>query len=166
MKTEIYTSIANLLGDIKDENNNPVFKHFNLWNRQVEFLEKEIPFLLPAVFVEFENIQWKTLGGGVAQEADVSIKLHVVSAWRGPTGIETRDLHENLSYLNLTSLIFERLQNKAFCRNGGFFTRVSSETDHDHEKIIHECETYVGHVVDNTAVSLGLPVSPGLSLKK
>lgn len=166
MKTEIYTTIAKLLSDIRDKNNEPVFKHFNLWNRQVEFLEKEIPFLLPAVFVEFEDIRWHTLGGGEAQEADVSVKLHVVSAWRGPTNIDARKLQENLDYMNLSSLIFARLQNKAFCHTGGFFIRVASSTDHDHEKIIHECETYLGHVVDSAAMWIGKPVYPDLALIK
>ena len=34
-------------------------KHVGLWNRQVEFIEQEAPFPMPAVFVEFGRISWR-----------------------------------------------------------------------------------------------------------
>ena len=34
-------------------------KHFGLWNRQVEFIEEEAHFPMPAVFIEFGRLAWR-----------------------------------------------------------------------------------------------------------
>ena len=66
----------------------PFFKHFDLWNQQVEFLEQETPFNTPAVFVEFDPIAWKTTGNKI-QEAEVTVKLHIVTRWYANTPANT-----------------------------------------------------------------------------
>ena len=78
----LYLALEEKLLAITDEQENPqpIFKHCDLWNRQVEFLEQETPFQTPAVFVEFTNIEWRTLGQHV-QEADLTVRLHIVTPW-------------------------------------------------------------------------------------
>ena len=69
----LYLALEEKLLAITDEQETPqpLFKHCDLWNRQVEFLEQETPFETPAVFVEFTNTEWRTLGQHV-QDADLS----------------------------------------------------------------------------------------------
>jgi len=69
MKKQLYLDIKNRLKTITDSTGNQLFQHFDLWNRQVEFIEQETPFTCPAVFVEFMPHTWRTLGNRV-QDAE------------------------------------------------------------------------------------------------
>lgn len=53
-------------------------KHFGLWNRQVEFIEEEAHFPMPAVFIEFGRLAWRHQQGGL-QDADLTVGLHVLT---------------------------------------------------------------------------------------
>mgnify|MGYP000139404756 CR=1 FL=1 len=68
------------LRELMEKENPPEYaiKHVALWNRQVEFIEEENVFDMPAVFIEFGKIKWRSQTGGV-QDADLSIGLHVVT---------------------------------------------------------------------------------------
>ncbi|MBR3571668.1 MAG: hypothetical protein IKN99_00215, partial [Bacteroidales bacterium] len=71
MKKQLYLAIKNRLKNIPGADGQPLFKHFDLWNQQVEFIEQETPFQTPAIFVEFQPLQWRTLGNRV-QDADLT----------------------------------------------------------------------------------------------
>lgn len=45
----------------------PQLAHFDLWNQNVEFIEQEAVFAMPAVFMEFKPIHWETLNGGYSR---------------------------------------------------------------------------------------------------
>ena len=62
MRRQLYLDIKNRLQSIIGEDEQPLIKHFDLWNRQVEFIEEETPFECPAVFVEFDRLDWRTIG--------------------------------------------------------------------------------------------------------
>ena len=82
MRRMLYLGLTERLKELKEENGNPVIRHIDLWNEQVEFIEQEEPFDTPAVFIEFRPVQWRTMGGN-AQQADVPFRLHVVTTWKG-----------------------------------------------------------------------------------
>ena len=61
MRRMLYLGLTERLKELKEENGNPVIRHIDLWNEQVEFIEQEEPFDTPAVFIEFRPVQWRTL---------------------------------------------------------------------------------------------------------
>lgn len=146
MRKQIYLAITERLKNLKDVNDNQVIKHFDLWNLNVEFIEQETPFNMPAVFIEFAAIDWKTLSGGI-QQADITVMLHVITRWHGTAadGASTRE--DALAYFDLLDQI-----NKAMfgLKGEGFsaFKRVKSFTNHNHEEIIESIESYSTFVVD------------------
>ena len=112
----LYLELEKKLLAINDEQPNPrpVFKHCDLWNRQVEFIEQETPFPTPAIFVEFLEIPWQTDGRSV-QDADLTIRLHIVTPWFANTASDIADTAVRsaaLAYLDLPTVLFRKLQGK------------------------------------------------------
>jgi hypothetical protein len=136
---------------INPKTGEPLFKHFDLWNQNVEFIEKETPFETPAVFFEFMPIQWKTMGQQI-QDTDLTILLHIVTEWHGQTAEYTpAEIREQmLEYLNLPAIVVDALQ--GFCTpfsNG--LMRTKSIVNHNHERYVDSVEEYVCRVQDNSA---------------
>ena len=106
MKKQLYLAIKNRLKNIPGADGQPLFKHFDLWNQQVEFIEQETPFLTPAVFVEFLPMKWRTLGNRV-QDADLITRLHIVTEWHALTADYTPDDEEDraLEYLDIVDSV-------------------------------------------------------------
>ena len=73
MRKAIYKAVADRL-----KNQKVGVKFVSLWNRNTEQLSKQKAFRLPAVFVEFEPIEWSQLSRG-ARSADIRVRLHVVT---------------------------------------------------------------------------------------
>ena len=73
MRKAIYKAVADRL-----KNQKVGVKFVSLWNRNTEQLSKQKAFRLPAVFVEFEPIEWSQLSRG-ARAADIRVRLHVVT---------------------------------------------------------------------------------------
>ena len=69
-------------------------KHFGLWNRQVEFIEEEAHFPMPAVFIEFGRLAWRHQQGGL-QDADLTVGLHVLTIAL-PEGYDGEEFHLDL----------------------------------------------------------------------
>lgn len=63
MRRMLYLGLTEALKELKDDGGQPLIRHIDLWNEQVEFIEQEEPFDTPAVFIEFRPVQWRTLGG-------------------------------------------------------------------------------------------------------
>ena len=107
-------------------------KHMDLWNRNVEFIEQEAAWQRPAVFVEFAPIRWDAIVTGVEYRADVTVNLHVVTDWDGGEGIVEfrllKKIHEALA----------GLEGETFAE----FDIRSSTTNHDHEEIVENIESY------------------------
>lgn len=51
MREELFEAIKTAMADTE-------VKHIDLWNHNVEFLEQEDAWPLPALFVEFGEITW------------------------------------------------------------------------------------------------------------
>ena len=84
MRANIYKALVDMLKAYTDAGGNQVFKHFDLWNEQVDFIEDETPFEMPAVFIEFQTINWSDTMQNI-QRGQTPIRLHVVTEWKGGT---------------------------------------------------------------------------------
>ena len=161
MLKHLYLTLEQKLLAITDEQENPqpLFKHCDLWNRQVEFLEQETPFQTPAVFVEFEPLQWRTDGRHI-QDADLTVRLHIVTPWHANTAsdILNPDVRATaLAYLDIPTALFRQLHGRhGIVEDGnhtvlGHFnalTRTASAVNHDHERFVDSVETYQCHLKD------------------
>lgn len=162
----LYLALERKLLAINDEQTKPkpVFKHCDLWNRQVEFLEKETPFQTPAVFVEFpDEIQWRTDGQHI-QDADLTIRLHIVTPWYANTASDVADRKVSataLEYLDIPTVLFRQLhgqhgtveddsdpRNPQVIGNFNALIRTASRVNHDHERFVDSIETYQCHLKD------------------
>jgi len=56
--------------------------HVALWNHNVEFIEQETAWELPAVFVEIQPVRWDRIKEETAR-GRVSVVLHIVTPWTG-----------------------------------------------------------------------------------
>jgi len=152
MLAQLYLAYEQKLKSIIDaKTGEPFFRHFDLWNQNVEFIEQETPFETPAVFFEFMPIQWRTMGQQV-QDADLTIKLHIVTQWHGQTAeyTPTQIREQMLEYLNIPGMVVRALQ--GFCTpftNG--LMRTQSTVNHNHERYVDSVEEYVCRVQDDSA---------------
>lgn len=135
------------------------FKHFDLWNQQVEFLEQETPFNTPAVFVEFDPINWHTTGKNI-QEAEITVKLHIVTPWYANTPANTPQAQRTqaLEYLTIPSLVVAAMHglviappNDSVIGYSNTWTREQSIVNHNHEHYVDSVEVYKTHVYDRSA---------------
>ena len=96
-------------------------RHIDLWNHNVEFIEQEENWERPAVFVEFQPIQWNAIQGSSSADSEFR--------------------EQSLKVFDLLEAIHLQLA----CRRGKTFLEfdlVGSSTNHNHEEIIENIETY------------------------
>ena len=142
----------------KGESPDYAIKHIGLWNRQVEFIEEETPFLMPAIFIEFGKIDWKSQASGL-QDASLTIGLHVLTN-AVPEGYDGEMFHLDL------------LDKINYCLHGfnsgsmGTLTRITSIPCHDHEEILDNTEIFKCLVQDDTAVrkQVKIPAKPDIAV--
>ena len=148
MKKQLYLAIKERLKNIPGADGESLFKHFDLWNQQVEFIEQETPFLTPAVFVEFLPMKWRTLGNRV-QDADLITRLHIVTEWHAdytPDDLEDRALE----YLDIVDNVVAAMQNfTAPCTNA--WMRTQTIPNHNHARYVDSVEEYICRVTDTSA---------------
>lgn len=116
-------------------------KHIDLWNHNVEFIEQEEQWGRPAVFVEFLPIQWKPIVNGVEYRAEATVNLHVVTDWQGSSNADSEFREKSLEVFDLLEKIHQALT----CMGGETFWQfdlVESQTNHNHEEIIENIESY------------------------
>lgn len=146
MRKQLYLAVIQRLKTITHPDGEPVLKHFDLWNQNIAFIEQESIFAMPAVFIEFTPVSWKSLGGGV-QTANIVFHLHIITATPGsaadgstfqPDALQLFDLLDdvNRTLSGFRGEHFRQLQ------------RVSSQTNHNHEELIESIETFSVNVDD------------------
>lgn len=119
-------------------------KHFDLWNRQVEFMEEEEIYDFPAVFIELGKIKWRHQADGT-QDAPLLIGLHVLTRW------EPKGYGRNFMYLDVLDKINLCLNGfRGDCFNS--MARVESIPCHDYGEILDNTEVFETFAVDKTAV--------------
>lgn len=116
----------------------PVIKHIDLWNHNVEFLEEETPWPRPAVFMEICPVRWKPIVPGVEYRAEAQLKFHIVTDWADVASDESRGA---ITMLDLPDHIHDALAGL----EGKTFRELSlaeSDTNHNHEDIVENIEVY------------------------
>lgn len=132
-------------------------KHFDLWNRQVEFMEEEDIFDFPAVFIELGKIKWRHQADGT-QDAQLIIGLHVLSRWQPKWYGRSQ---EYLDLLDKINMCLHGFQGDCFSS----MSRVESIPCHDYGEVMDNTEVFETFAVDKTAVRATVKVSPPLKLK-
>ena len=84
MRKELYQVIRDALGRI--DRPQPI-AHIDLWNQHMSFLEQEMPFRLPAVFIEFSPTDWMHVDNG-SYKTNQEVRLHIITEWPGPDASE------------------------------------------------------------------------------
>ena len=108
MRKFLYLSLMDKILALKNEAGESVIKTVDLWNEQVEFIEQEDPFELPAIFIEFQPIRWMSLSGDV-QQADATIRLHILTSYQGNYRSTYEYKEESLRRMELLDQLDERL---------------------------------------------------------
>ena len=137
MRKELYTMLCEKLKTV----GNGAIKYIDLWNHNVEFIELEEPFERPAVFVEFAPIQWNAIQNGVEYRAEPIVNLHVVTDWVGSAAADSEFREKSLEVFDLLEDIHQTLT----CMEGETFMAfdlVQSQTNHNHEDILENIESY------------------------
>lgn len=119
--------------DVDDDLYPRAIRHIDLWNHNVEFIEQETPWERPAVFIEFVPFKWNAIMPGVEYRAEPLINLHVVTDWV--------DQESDIGHFRLLDKIHELLAGMS----GKTFMELdidSSTTNHNHEEIVENIETY------------------------
>lgn len=152
MKKQLYLDIVEQLKTITSADGEQLFQHFDLWNQQVAFLEENTSFNLPAVFVEFTQHTWQTLGNR-KQCADLTIRLHIVTQWFSDTAdyVPEEFMLKAVEYLDIIDKVFAVMQNFA-PTNANAWMRTRSIPNHDHGRYVDSIEEYVCNIVDTSAV--------------
>lgn len=137
MRKQIFIAICDALKAI---DGGKAIKHIDMWNRQIEFLEQETAFAMPAVFIEFDPIQREYRADGV-YSARPTIKLHVVSEWEGSAADGSAYQGESLKVFDLLDKVSVALTD---LKGEGFHNMVlySSVTNHNHEEVLENIECY------------------------
>lgn len=103
MIASIYKDIADNLMDKLNTNYTGDFKklqHVDLFNNQISNYEKELPFDLPAIFVQIQMNNLRTKAGQWYQNGDLRLTLHVLQYSLDDT-IKTTDILKYLEEVNI-----------------------------------------------------------------
>lgn len=153
MRKELYKAIKEKLGllcrndageyYIADENMgsaliDPVIKHIDLWNRNVEFIDQEIPWERPAVFIEFGPVRWNDIVPGVEYRAEPHVIFHVVTDWADSVAAGDTPAIDMLGLPDHIHDAIAGLEGRTF-RD---LSLVESQTNHNHEEIVENIEIY------------------------
>ena len=163
MRKQLYLDINNRLKTVQDANGEQLFKHVDLWNRQVEFIEQEAPFACPAVFIEFNPMSWRTQGNRV-QDCDLTVRLHIVTERLDEVTGDSPTEEQALAFFDIINQAVAVLQGFSTSYMNGWM-RTKSITNHDHEQYVDNVEEYTCNLRDVPAVKKGFVVAkPNLNI--
>ena len=145
LRTRLHALCVNAAGEYEiapaemdDEPCNRAIKHIDLWNHNVEFIEQESAWDRPAVFIEFEPIQWITIVPGIEYRAEGRVRLHIVTDWSTAVEDGTDGAGKFFELPDKIHDVLAGLEGKCF-RD---FTLAESLTNHNHEDIVESIEVY------------------------
>ena len=145
MRKQIYRAICERLAK-----ETPDVAFIDIWNDNVTNLNGGSSFPLPAVFVEFETIEWRQQGNS-ARMGEVAVRLHIITRAVATHGSGDSRTEAALQYFDLIDRI-----NAAMQRLGGenfaSFMLTTSATNHNHAELIESVERYVTRAQDITAM--------------
>lgn len=151
MRKAIFLAIADALSKIEPTETNPYgVPYIDLWNDQVNLLGGGSAFETPAVFVEFEQIDWHQQNTG-ARRGDVAVRLHIVTRAVATHGHKDARMTEALAVFDLINDINKAMQG---LRGEGFagFQLTTSATNHNHTELVENVERLVTSAQDCTGM--------------
>lgn len=139
MRKEIYEMLCDRLKEV----GGGAIKHIDLWNHNVEFIEQEEQWDRPAVFIEFQPIQWRQVktGSSISYTSRCRLSLHVVTDWHGSSSADSEFREKSLSYLDLLEDIHASLRGLSGQSFNGL-DLVESLTNHNHDELLESIEIY------------------------
>lgn len=143
VRGRLYEDIARHLLDSK------LVKQVDLYNNQFAHLDEESVIKYPCALIEFSEISWRQLGQH-AQQGEITINLHVATRSKGRTTIADRSTPPATEYLELLDDLHVAMRDLRLAY-ASTFTRTASSTDHDHDDLIVNVESFRTIVVDDSA---------------
>lgn len=128
----------------------PDIQFMDLWNNNVQTLNGGALWPTPAVFVEFEPIEWRQQGNG-SRRGDVAVRLHIVTRAVATHGAKDSKMSDALGFLDLIDRINAAMQGLRGDNFSGF-QLTTSATNHDHAELMESVERYVTGAQDITAM--------------
>ena len=154
MRLQIYKAICNrLTAQVPD------IKHIDLWNNNIAVLSGGAVWPRPAVFVEFETIEWRQQQNR-ARMADIAVRLHIVTDAVSYNGSTDPKQNSALAFFDLINKVNAAMQGLRGDNFAGFMLTTSA-TNHDHAELIESVERYITRAQDTTAM---IPTTPLISL--
>lgn len=152
MRKFLYTSLTEHLKKLTDTDGNPVIKHIDLWNEQVEFIEQETPFATPAIFIELMPFNWQTLGGN-AQRCNPTIRFHIIQQYKGSEADGSMFRTDALERFTVLDAIDSHMKGFTAMTEDSkktitMWQRSSSSTNHNHEELIEDITDYTCMLFD------------------
>ncbi len=145
MRKQIYQAICERLKE-----QTPEVAHIDLWNNNIAMLSGGAVWPCPAVFVEFETIEWRQQQQG-ARRGDVAVRLHIITNYIATNGSEDKRQEASLAYFDLIDRINAAMQGLRGENFAGFMLTTSA-TNHDHAELIESVERYITSAQDITAM--------------
>jgi hypothetical protein len=156
MRKFIYQSITDKLSGLKDTDNRSVIRHSGIWNSKSVSAGEEEPeqtFDMPAVFVEFQPIQWVYQGSGILK-ATVTVALHIITG-NAPVPDSQPAGDSEAGFFDLPTLICRHLHGHAKTaekfRHDAFIS-TQSITDHEAGTFRNDVEMFTCRALDASAV--------------
>lgn len=143
VRSRLYEDIARHLLDSK------LVKQVDLYNDQFSHLDEESVIKYPCVLIEFSDISWRQLGQH-AQQGEITINLHVATRSKGRATIADRSTPPATEYLELLDDLHVAMRDLRLAY-ASTFTRTASSTDHDHDDLIVNVESFRTVVIDEAA---------------
>lgn len=171
MNSTFFNSIKTQLQTISFEGNAIAF--VQLWNNQLDSLKAAdteanilYSFSLPALFVEFMNLETEQLGNGNQVYANLVVRIHILHR-QEDAGDGT--MEQNVTVFSLRDAVQAALQN---FRTAGAseFTRQKEEMDYHHNNIYHYVLDYGCTFVDTltnqpvNGVTDSGPITPQITI--
>lgn len=104
MRKQIFQAICTRLTERVTD-----IQFIDLWNNNVQTLSGGAVWPLPAVFVEFEPIEWRQQNNG-ARRGDVAVRLHLVTRAVSTHGAKDPKMSDALGFLDLIDQINAAMQ--------------------------------------------------------
>lgn len=158
MRKAIFLAIADALSSIKPTADFPEgVPYIDLWNDQVNLLGGGSVFETPAIFVEFEQIDWHQQNTGV-RRGDIAVRLHIITRAVPVHGHKDKRMTEALAVFDLINCINAKMQG---LRGEGFagFQLTTSATNHNHTELVENVERLVTSAQDRTGMRPIKPIS-------
>ena len=145
MRKQIFQAIAEHLAKSV-----PEVRFIDLWNNNIATLAGGSTWPMPAVFIEFEPIEWGQLAAA-AREGDVGVRLHIVTRAVATNGHTDKRQTAALEYFGLIDKINAAM---AMLKGENFsaFMLTTSATNHEHGEILESVERHVARTRDTSAL--------------